>query len=58
MLRTTQVLIDKTPALRRGHGHRVPPLTKKVFTIHPCWEREKDNSILQRIIDGKHQHKE
>lgn len=27
-------------AQRRGSGHKVPPLPKKLFSIYTCWEKE------------------
>lgn len=40
----TRVQTNSIPAWRRGSGHKVLPLTKKLFTTDASWERE---AILQ-----------
>ena len=37
---------DQVPALRRGRGHDIPPLTKKLFATDSCWERDHSFSSI------------
>lgn len=37
----------RIPAWRRGNGHKVLPLTKKVFTIGNCWESKNTFSLME-----------
>lgn len=46
-LEVSQVKAAQGPSLRRGSGHRVPSLTKKLCAVDTCWERETQFSPMK-----------